>query len=179
MKKALFLAGIVLSLLVASCTSFSLLIRPPVFIALSESPGNNRTVTISVQPSWENDGPGNSHGNYGQEKKRVSSFTVTIRNDTDSAIRVLWNKSALKYNGGSFTPFIDGYDVGNSPGSMSSMIIPPHRSARKTVFSSQQRYIDKGKHDEWKTRPIEADHVVLVFCVQSRDNVEEYYTITI
>ncbi|MFA6432970.1 MAG: hypothetical protein WCV82_04145 [Candidatus Paceibacterota bacterium] len=179
MKKALFLVGVIFSLMVASCTSFSLFIRPPVFVAVSESPrSSSNLVTISVQPSWENDGPGNSHGNNGQGQKRVSSFTVTIRNNTGSTIRILWNKSALKYNGGSFAPFIDGHDYGNSPSSMNYMILSPHGSARKTIYSTQQRYIDKGKHDEWKMRPIEADHVVLVFCVQSYDNMEEYYTIT-
>ena len=179
MKKALFLVGVIFSLLVASCTSFSLFIRPPVFVAVSESPRSSSLVTISVQPSWENNGPGNSHGNNGQGQKRLSSFTVTIRNNTGSTIRILWNKSALKYNGGSFAPFIDGHDFGNSPSSMNYMIISPHGSARKTIFSSQQRYFDNDKHDEWKMRPIEADHVVLVFCVQSYDNMEEYYTITI
>lgn len=177
MKKALFLAGIILSLMIASCTSFSLLIRPPVFVAVSETPRNISPVTISVQPSWDNYGPGNSHGKaYGN--KRISSFSVTIRNNTNGAVRIFWNKSTLKYNGGSYYPFIEGQNYGNSPSSMGPMIIPPYGTVRKTVFSSQQAFNKPGKHDVWEMRPIETDNAVLVFFVQSND-FEDYYSIAI
>ncbi len=177
MKKILLLAVIAMSMLAFSCTSFSLMIRPPVFVAVSQTPRNISPVTISVQPSWENFGPGNSHGKaYGT--KRISSFSVTIRNNTDSTVRIFWNKSTLQYNGGSYYPFIEGQNYGNSYSSMGPMVIPPYGTMRKTVFSSQQAFNKPGKHDVWEMRPIETDNAVLVFFVQSND-FEDYYSIAV
>jgi len=182
LKKALFLIGIILSISVASCTIFSLQIRPTGFIAQAESERKTGLVTISVQTAWENGGPGNkpgngnSQGNNGHD--RITGFSVVFRNTTNSPVLIVWGKSSLKYNGGAFMPFIEGQKYEDFSRPMNATVIPPMGTVRKNIFSSQQPYSDSGKHGGWKMRPIMADNVVLVFCVQSR-GIEDYYTIAI
>lgn len=178
MKKTLMLAGILVAVLTASCTVFSLQIRPSGFIVSGESSRNSGLVTISAQAAWVNESPGNGHGEALGIKKKISGFYVTITNNTNNAVRIIWSKSAVKYNGGSHSPFIEGQRFEDSSMFMSPSIIPPRGSLRKYIYSTQQRYMEPDKHGGWKMRPIESDDVVLIFCVQS-NNVEDYYTVTI
>ncbi|TXT51263.1 MAG: hypothetical protein FD137_85 [Spirochaetes bacterium] len=83
-----------------------------------------------------------------------------------------------KDNNGSFSPFVQGQRYEDYSRPMASMVIPPFGSARKYIYSSQQVYREAGKSGNWKLRPIQADQVFLVFCVQSRDMVD-YYTVEV
>lgn len=192
MKKSLFIIGIAFSLMIASCTVFSLQIRPTEFKAIGESERNSGLVTISVQTAWENAGPGKGNGpgnnpgdqpgngnNQGQMgHDRISGFSVVFHNNTNSPVLILWEKSSIRYNGGAYAPFIEGQQFGNVSGPMHNTVIPARGMVRKNIFSSQQPYNEPGNHGGWKMRSISADNVVLVFCVQSRD-IEDYYTIAI
>jgi hypothetical protein len=178
MRKTFVLLGFVFSVLASSCTIFSLQIRPTGFIALGESFRNSGLVTISAQTAWVNESLGNGHSEAPGMKKKISGFYVTITNNTNNAVRVIWSKSAVKYNGGSHSPFIEGQKFENSSMFMSPSIIPPRGSLRKYIYSSQQRYVEPDKHEGWKMRPIESDDVALIFCVQSKD-IEDYYTVNI
>jgi len=163
------------SVMIASCTVFLPQLRLTGVVLTGQSERKTDLVTISVQPGWENSG--NNNGN-GIGHGRITGFFVEFRNPTDHPVLIVWEKSSLKYNNGAFFPFVQGQRYEDFSRPMSSMVIPPHGSARKYIYSSQQPYREAGKSGNWKMRPIESDHVVLVFCVQSRDIVD-YYTIEV
>ena len=167
LKKTIFLIGILLSIGLMSCTMFSLQIRPTGFVVPGESQRNTGLVTVAVQTAWENAG-----------HDRITGFSVLFRNTTNSPVLIVWGKSSLRYNGGAFTPFVEGQKYENFSSPMNATVIPPMGTVRKNIFSSQQPYSESGKHGGWKMRPIMTDTVVLVFYVQSRD-IEDYYSITI
>lgn len=184
MKKRFFLVGAICSLIFVSCTSFSLQLRPAEFRWSNGSERNSGMVTISVQPTWEKSGPGNGNGNgngngEGQNKyDGIRVFSVVFHNNTDRAVQIIWDKSSLRYNGGSYAPFVEGQKYDNPSSYMKATVIPPRGTVKKNIYSSQQQYFDPGKFGGWKMRPILADNAVLVFCVQSWD-MEDYYTISI
>jgi len=188
LKKFFLLVSIISSMLIASCTIFSLQIRPSGFMVFGESQRNTGLVTISVQTAWEKvgpgygngpgDKPGNGNGQGQNGHDRISGFSVLFRNTTNNPVLIVWGKSSLKYNGGAFLPFVEGQRYENFSRPMEATMIPPMGTVRKNIFSSQQPYSESGNHGGWKMRPIATDNVVLVFCVQSRD-IEDYYTIAV
>ncbi|MCX7027598.1 MAG: hypothetical protein NT061_08975 [Spirochaetes bacterium] len=180
MKKLVLVLGIATSVIFTSCTIMPAQLHLLGAITLGESESKTSLVTISVQPAWAYSGPGNGNGNAQGQKghDRITSFSVVFRNTTNSPVLVVWGKSSLKYNNGAFSPFIQGQKYEDSARPMDATVIPPYGTIRKYIYSSQQLYSDSGKHNGWKMRSIEAKHVVLVFCVQSRD-IEDYYTVVV
>lgn len=165
MKKTIFLAVLITSFMVASCTIFLPQLRLTGVAVIGQSERKTNLVTISVWPAWDNPGKGN---------KKIRGFYVEFRNMTNSPVSIVWEKSLLKYGNGAFAPFVEGQRYEDSSRPMDSLIIPPNGMARKYIYSSQQVFREAGKSGKWKLRPIEADVVVLEFYVQSRDIVDHY-----
>jgi hypothetical protein len=169
MKKTVPIFVIVFSAMIASCTVFLPQLRLTGVMLIGESERKTNFVAISVQPGWDN--PGEGH-------KRITGFYVEFRNTTNDPVFIVWGKSTLKYNNGAFSPFVQGQRYEDFSKPMDAMFIPPNGIVWKYIYSSQQPYREAGKSGNWKLRPIEADQVILVFCVQSRDIVD-YYTIEV
>lgn len=169
MKRHIPILALAFSAIFASCTVLMPQLRLTGVMLLGESERKTNLVTISAQPGWDD---------HGKDKNRIAGFYVEFRNNSDSPVFIVWEKSVVKYNNGSFSPFVQGQRYEDYSRPMASMVIPPFGSARKYIYSSQQVYREAGKSGNWKLRPIQADQVFLVFCVQSRDMVD-YYTVEV
>ena len=169
MKKSILVSTLILSALIASCTVFLPQLRLSGIVLIGESERKTNFITISAQPGWENSGKGNG---------RITGFFVEFRNTSNEPVFIVWEKSLLKYNNGSFSPFVQGQRYEDYTHPMSAMVIPPNSTVRKYIYSSQQVYREAGKSGNWKLKSIEADHVSLVFYVQSKDIVD-YYTVEV
>ena len=91
---------------------------------LGESERKTNLVTISAQPGWDD---------HGKDKKRIAGFYVEFRNNSDSPVFIVWEKSVVKYNNGSFSPFIQGQRYEDYSRPMASMVIPPFEIGRAHV----------------------------------------------
>ncbi len=169
MKKSFLIIAVVLSTMIASCTVFLPQLRLTGVMLVGQSERKTGLVTISVQPGKENSGKGH---------EKITGFFVEFRNTSNDPVFIVWEKSLLKYNNGSFSPFVQGQRYEDYSRPMSAMIIPPNSTVRKYIYSSQQVYKEAGKSRNWKLKSIDTDHVVLVFYVQSKDIVD-YYTIEV
>ena len=180
MKRLIFVLGIAASVFLASCAMMPTRFYLPGVIGAGESEGSTGLVSISVQPDWEGSQPVISNGKAQRQQghDRIASFSVVFHNTTDSPVLIVWRKSSLKYNSGSYSPFLQGQKYEDSGRPMDAMVIPPYGTVRKYIFSSQQLYSDTGKYAGWKMRSIESRNVVLVFCVQSR-GTEDYCKVVI
>lgn len=169
---------VVFGVLAASCTVLAPQLRFTGVITSGESERKTALVMISVEPTREKSGPGygNVQGQKGHD--RITGFSVVFHNITNNPVFIVWGKSSLKYGDGAFTPFVQGQKYEDFSRPMDAMVIPPNGTMRKYIYSSQQPYKDVDGHGGWKMRPIEADSVVLVFCVQSKD-IEDYYTVAV
>jgi hypothetical protein len=169
LKKIIPIFVIAFSTMIASCTVLMPQLHLSGVILTGKSEQKTSLVEISVQPRWENPGKGN---------KKLTGFYVEFRNTTNNPVFIVWEKSTLKYNNGAFSPFVQGQRYEDFLSPMNAMLIPPRGIVRKYIYSSQQPYREAGKSGNWKLRPIEADQVFLVFCVQS-EGIVDYYTIEV
>jgi hypothetical protein len=170
--------SIIFGMLAASCMVLAPQLRLVGVAPSSESVRKTDLVVISVQPTRETSGPGNGNSPGYNGHDRITGFNVVFRNTTNNPVFIVWEKSSLKYGNGTFVPFVQGQEYENFSRPMAAMVIPPNGTMRKYIYSSQQPYKEPGNHGGWKMLPIEADAVVLVFCVQSKD-IEDYYTIAV
>ncbi len=169
MKKTFLILTLAIGMSVASCTVFLPQLRLTGVMLVGQSERKTSLVTISVQPGKENSGKGH---------EKITGFYAEFRNSSNDPVYIVWEKSLLKYNNGSFSPFVQGQRYEDFSRPMTAMVVPPNSTVRKYIYSSQQVYREAGKSGNWKLRSIEADHVILVFYVQSKDIVD-YYTIEV
>ncbi len=109
----------------------------------------------------------------------LDSFAVTVKNNTDSIAKVIWEESSITYGGSSYVPFIGGQRFADAGTPASPMIIPRGASAAQTVHSPGQVYYSNDQYSSgWKLGRINASNVVLVFCIES-NGVKEFYTVDI
>lgn len=177
MKRSILIIAVILSATIASCTVFLPQLRLSGVMLIGESERKTNLVTISVQPGREYSGKSNGNWN-GNENSWITGFYVEFRNPNNYPVYIVWEKSSVKYDGKAFSPFVQGQRYEDFSRPMNSMMVPPNSSVRKYIYSSQQPYREAGKSGNWKMRPIESDHILLVFCVQYRDTVD-YYTIDV
>lgn len=169
MKKTILILSVILGAILASCTIMLPQLRLTGVVLAGESERKTGFVTISVQPGEDSQGKGH---------KNITGFYVEFRNAGNDPAFIVWEKSALKYNNGAYSPFVQGQRYEDFSRPMNSTVIPPHSVIRKYIYSSQQVYREAGKSGNWQLRPIEAEQIVLVFCVQSRD-ITDYYTVVV
>jgi len=169
LKKTILIFAIVFSVMIASCTVLMPQLHIKGEILKDKSKQKTSFLEILVQPKWEKPGKGN---------KKLTGFYVEFQNTSNSPVFIVWEKSLLKYNNGSFLPFVQGQRYEDSHKPMNAMLIPPNSIIRKYIYSSQQPYREAGKSGNWKLQPIDADQVILVFCIQS-EGITDYYTVEV
>ncbi len=103
---------------------------------------------------------------------------MRFTNNTDKIIRIVWEKSSLSYNGGTYVPFVTGQKYINAGEPLAPSVIPAHGYMEKDVFSSGQVYYVSGQYGGWSMRNITASSVTIVICVESAD-LEDYYTVDV
>jgi hypothetical protein len=165
MRKTIPIIVLSLGIIVSSCAVFPPQLHLSGVVLIGQPERKASLVTISAQPSWDNPGKG---------YKKITGFYVEFRNPTSTPVFIVWEKSSLRYDSAVFIPFVQGQKYEDYSRPMNSMVVPPYGVVRKYIYSSQQVYREAGKSGNWKLRPIEADHVVLEFYIQSRDFADRY-----
>jgi len=158
-----------LCLLLLSCVSIPDVPLPTFDVGVT-SEKNSGLVEISVTTDWQSQGFLVTEG--------INGFDISIKNNTDKIVRIVWEKSSLTYNGNSYTPFIEGQKYTNSSEPMAPTVVPAKGQIGKAVFSSGQPYYKSGKYGGWRMRTITASDIVIVLCLESGD-IEDYFTATI
>lgn len=104
----------------------------------------------------------------------TKGYSLMVENKTDSIIKIVWEKSAVYYEGNSSLPFITGqkYIDHNSP--MSPTIIPPKGKNTTGVYSADQVLYYKG----WFMKNIPTFDTKVIICIEANGK-DSYYTFTI
>jgi hypothetical protein len=149
--------------------------EPEFDIQISSELGSN-IADISIDPNWyfEYRAPLGRHYPQG-----VDGFDLTIKNNTEKIIYIVWELSSISYLGKSKTLFIDGQKYSNAEEPMSPTVIAANNEIQKRVYSSEQPYfMSMGSYSSWVTKAIDAPVFTLVLCIRSAD-IEEFYTIAV
>lgn len=165
-KLALF-AALCMSVMSCATTPPS---PPPEFKTEIQSEKGSNIATLEAKAVWQR---ATLLGQGG-----ISGFSIKFTNNTDRIIRVVWEKSSISYNDGSYTLFISGQKYIEASKPMAPSVIPAKGSMEKDVFSSEQPSFTTGQYGGWSMNPIRTSKAVLVLCIESGD-IEEYYTVTI
>ena len=112
-----------------------------------------------------------------KETNHASGFHLSVKNKTNSILKINWANSSFNYNGSSYGIFIEGqkYIDQNTP--MNPTILPAKGSMSKEIFSSDQVYYLNGQYGGWRMNDIIASSVTIVLCIEQGAG-ESYYSIT-
>ena len=170
MKKALFIIFSVFAVLtLMSCQSTAITFEEP---TIDLQIDGEDVANITVIPSFE--GTTGLFTNTG-----TIGYSVSIENKTDSIIKMVWEKSAVYYEGNSSLPFITGQKYIDSNSPMSPTVIPAHGTNKTGVYSADQVYYVSGKYGGWRMSNLPTFNTKLLLCIESSGGKETYYTFSI
>lgn len=106
-------------------------------------------------------------------------YSVSVENKTDSIIKIVWEKSAVYYDGNSSLPFISGQKYIDSNSPMSPTVIPAHGTNNTSVYSADQVYYVSGQYGGWRMSNLPTFSTMLLLCIESSGGKETYYTFSI
>ncbi len=171
MKKILVFSILVISFLFfSSCESMN---KPsPGYDIFISAEKGGEIADLEIVPIWKK-------GTLEYAVAGLDSFAITVKNKTDSVIRVLWEESSISYGGSSYIPFVSGQKFINAGMPAAPMIIPRGVSSTKTVHSSGQVYYSDDEFTGgWKLKRINSNNIILVFCIES-EGAKEFYTVDV
>jgi hypothetical protein len=130
-----------------------------------ESDNNSNIAVVAGTANWYTTGRFKNIG--------LSGFTVSIKNNTDKVIRIIWDKSSITSSIGTENIFLEGQRFINSSQPMPPTSIPAQSNINKDIYSAKQVQYDDG----WEMQPLGPDVYKIILCIQSGE-VEDSYTIT-
>jgi len=141
----------------------------PEFVYNITSENNSGIASLEATATWK--------ATTFTSKAGIFGFGVTIKNNTDKVLRVVWEKSSVVYNNQSTMPFVSEQKYADASRPMSATVIPGKGSVGKLLFSSSQIQYG-GSYLGWTILPINSKEATIILCIQSGD-IEDYYSIRV
>jgi hypothetical protein len=104
----------------------------------------------------------------------VLGTNFTFKNNTSNVAKVIWAESSISYNGGTYSPFIEGQKFIDLNTPMPPLMIPGNKTASKDVYSTDQVSYSSG----WDVNKIYTNEITYIFSVTSGD-IKDIYTVTL
>jgi hypothetical protein len=145
--------------------------EPPVFNYEVSSESASGLADVSIEAEWK-------FSSFLDPTEGISGFDLTVKNNTDKIIKVVWEESSLTYLGQTYLPFINGQKYIDASRPMTSSVIPARGKITTSLFSSGQPYFSSGRYGGWEMRPIPSVDIAIALSVVSGD-LKDYYTIKV
>ncbi len=163
-NKHFIFGAFLIGLLLISCTTTSLATDIPYDVAVT-SENDSNFVSITAEPIY-----GSStilFDNY----KGLRGIELSIVNNTDKSVRIIWSESSISYGENSYSIFLEGQKFidANTPASPTN--IPAKGKLVKETFSANQPYYDGG----WTMNLISGSPTIIL-AVES-NGTRDYYTV--
>jgi secreted PhoX family phosphatase len=107
----------------------------------------------------------------------INGFTINVKNNSRSIIKIIWDNSSITDENGTHRLFLDGQKYVDANKSIPPQVIPPGGNITKAVFSADNiEYVSYGR--TWRINPMKGHNFTLTICVEN-NGTEDYAIISV
>jgi hypothetical protein len=108
----------------------------------------------------------------------TQGFELTVKNTSDSIIKILWEECSISYLDNVDTVFISGQKYTDHNNPASPTVVPKGSVVSKSVYSADQPYYVSGRYGGWSMASIPSFDNTVIICIESNGK-KTYYIATI